>query len=322
MPEVLLERYPPRCAVDLFSTTYFLSRYLYDEALGFMVGYLVQESGDRALPTEIFPRIFYKDSSLMWRVASHYVHDEEEYWIGKGDVREYRVGDHEYIASLEETTNLPLEVQSAFDTASRAEEREWDDDAIDLVLRRAPSGRIRPYEDFLRPRRLRGGAVNGGQSVAWFEVPGNPESLRFAEGYAPDLDGGVVAESRSESSFFGGEMRKVRVVSENREIQYLFFASPTHAWLNPPQALTRELSTFGVRLVDVHADDDLTVPGYEYHEPGEDGPSQIPSGFAGAPHPEDPHRSDASAWLDALPVIQEFRAKVLDARARRSRRRA
>ena len=111
------------------------------------------------------------------------------------------------------------------------------------------------------------------------------------------------------SSFFGGELRKYRIMSANRTIQYLFMASPTHAWVNPPQTLTTELSTYGVRTLDVLADDVLFVPGYEYHDPGD---SQIPEGFAGDPHPKDPHRSDASAWLEALPVIREFRRRVLN----------
>jgi hypothetical protein len=47
----------------------------------------------------------------------------------------------------------------------------------------------------------------------------------------------------------------------------------------------------------------------EYHE---DDSSQIPEGYAGAPHPDDPHRADASKWVEALPVVREFRKKVLD----------
>jgi hypothetical protein len=58
------------------------------------------------------------------------------------------------------------------------------------------------------------------------------------------------------------------------------------------------------------------VPGYEYHfiDESEDPPvlfSQIPDGFAGAPSDVDGSRADASRWLDQLPVIKEFRRKVL-----------
>jgi len=96
--------------------------------------------------------------------------------------------------------------------------------------------------------------------------------------------------------------------SENGAIQYQFVASPTHVWLGPPQLLTTELSPYGVRTGDVHANEDLFLPGYEYHE---DGASQIPAGFAGAPHPDNPDRADAAAWLEALPIVRAFRARVL-----------
>jgi hypothetical protein len=39
--------------------------------------------------------------------------------------------------------------------------------------------------------------------------------------------------------------------------------------------------------------------------------SQIPEGFAGAASEVDPSRADASRWLDQLPVIREFRRKIL-----------
>jgi len=313
-PEAFVARYAPRCAVDLFGATYFLGDYLYDEALGFFVGFFVPPAEPGRAPDAVYPRIFYKDSSLLWRVASHFIHDPEEYWVGKGDVRVEWVGEEEYVCSVEETTNLPFEVQAAFDTASRAGTRRRDDDAIELVLRQAPSGRIEPYADFTRPRLENGGQINRGRPVARFKRKGDPASLSFAAGYEPDLGSGVVARSVSGSDYFGGDVAKFRVLSVNRKIQYMFFASPTHAWLNPPQALTQELSTYGVRLVDVHAHEDAFVPGYEYHEVDADGRtlrSQIPEGYAGDPHPDDPHRSDASRWLDALAVVQEFRKRLL-----------
>ena len=63
-------------------------------------------------------------------------------------------------------------------------------------------------------------------------------------------------------------------------------------------------------------DEDLCCPGYEYHymDDSEDPPvlySQIPEGFAGAANEFDPSRADVSRWLDKLPVIREFRRKVL-----------
>lgn len=312
-PDLLLRRYAPVCAVDLFDVTYFLSGYLYDEALGFFVGFLAPRDPQRRGHT-VHARIFYKDSSLMWRVASHFVHDENHYWIGKGDIRTVSGDGAEWLSTIEETTNLPLEVQAAFDVARGARASRRDDRAIELVLRRGPSGRIEPYADFTAPRRLCSMQINRGRPIARFTRPGDPTSLAFVPGYEPDLVDGVVERSLTQSAFFGGDLHKVRVLSTNREIQYMFFASPTHAWLNPPQALTRELSTYGVRLVDVEAPDDLFVPGYEYHDEEEDGTvidSQIPEGYAGPAHPDDPHRADASRWVESLPVIREFRKRVL-----------
>ncbi|RMH51122.1 MAG: hypothetical protein D6685_17550, partial [Bacteroidetes bacterium] len=87
-------------------------------------------------------------------------------------------------------------------------------------------------------------------------------------------------------------------------------------WIVPPQATTTELSSYGVRTVDVHADDDLFIPGYEYHylDDAQEPPTlftQIPEGYAGAPCEHDEMKADASPWLDALPVIREFRRAVI-----------
>ncbi len=332
-PGILLTRaYLPRHEIRLFDATYFLTDYRFNEALGFFVGYVVLSPPDGGAPRRIHPRIFYKDSSLVWRVASHFVHDHTEYWIGKGDVHWERCGDDELLTSVEETTNLPYEVQGAFDLASRVRRRRRDDRAIELVLREGPSGRIQPYADFVTPRRRAAErfAINGDRPVARFSRRDDPTSLRFAAGYEPDFDAGAVEEFPSVSRFFGGKLRKLRILSANRRIQYMFVAGPTHVWCNPPQALTTELSTYGVRTLDVQADEHAFIPGYEYHDTAntenaedDDGHavsvSQIPRGFAGAPHPDDPARADASAWTERLPVIREFRAKLLRGGRRRRR---
>jgi len=313
-PEILLEPpYAPSHELRVFDATLFLSDQLYDEGLGFLVGYVAVGERSRGRVTRVHPRIFYKDSSLIWRVASHFVHDEDHYWIGKGDVRTERRADGDYVCSAEDTTNLPYEVQPALDAISRKRKRVRDDDAVELVVREAPSGRIAPYADFVAPRRRAAerGLVNGGRPVARFRRKGDPSSLRFAPGFEPDLARGVVESSDVQSRFFGGRVAKVRVLSKNARIQYLFFASPTHVWIGPPQSLSDELSTYGVRVDDVVVDDDLCLPAFEYHE---DGDSQIPAGFAGAPHPNDPHRADASAWLDELAPVREFRRRGLGRR--------
>ena len=316
-PGVLLEPpYLARYEVRLFDATVFLTDYLYDEGLRFLVGYVALGERSGAPIRALHPRIFYKDSSLIWRVASHFVHDADEYWIGKGDVRVEDRDGVEFLVSSEETTNLPLELQFALDGVSRRRRRRRDDDAIGLIVREAPSGRIRPYADFSAPRLAAAArhAIHGGRPIARFRRPGDPSTLVFAPGFEPDFTRGLLEANATRSEFFGGALRKFRILSANRTIQYLFFASPTHAWLTHPQALSTELSTYGVRTVDVIAPDDLSIPGYEYHE---DGHSQIPAGYAGPAHPWAPNRADASPWLEELPVIREFRGKLLCKRGRR-----
>ena len=134
----------------------------------------------------------------------------------------------------------------------------------------------------------------------------DPGSLRFAPGYQPDFRR-VLEIAASTSRLYGGRPRRFRILSANRRIQYLFMAGPRQVWIVPPQATTTELSSYGVRTVDVLVDEDLCVPGYEYHQGDGPGESQIPPGYAGAVSPQDPSRSDASPWLERLPVIQEFR---------------
>ncbi|MFG0317798.1 MAG: hypothetical protein ACF8XB_11030 [Planctomycetota bacterium JB042] len=324
-PSILLEPpYVPRHLVRLFRAHLYLSDPMFDEALGFFVAFVGLEDARGRIRT-VHPRIVYKDSSLVWRTASHFVHSAEEYWIGKGDTRHVRVDGDELLVSAEETTNLPYELQAALDTVHRRRKPLRNDDAVELVLREGPPDRVEPYADFTAPRRRADAErrIHGGRRVARFRRRNDPTSLTFARGYEPDFARGVVEEAASGSLFFGGDLRKFRIVSSNRAIQYQFVVSPTHAWVNPPQALTTELSTYAVRVVGVPVDDDLCGPGNEYHFLDEevDPPrihSQIPPGFAGAPHPLDPSRADAAAWIEAMPVVRAFRRRVLGERARRS----
>ena len=190
----------------------------------------------------------------------------------------------------------------------------------DKVLRNAPDSRIRPYRDFSEPRARAASnprnRIHGGKSIAWFTRKGQPHTLRFAGGYAPDFVNGVLESRASASSLYGGDLMRYHILSHNREVQYLFFASPRQVWIIPPQATTTEIMSYGVRTVGVVVDEDLCVPGYEYHyldhsvSPPEM-VSQIPAGYVGKISAVDPSRADASPWLDELPVIQEFRRKVL-----------
>ncbi len=315
-PDELLAGRPPRHKVELFDATFYLTNPRFDADLGFFVAYVLL--GSR--PREIHPRIFYKDVSLVWRSATHCIHTDGDNWIGKGDLKVAVVDGEEVEYGAEETTNLPLEIQSALDTVSRRVRRpRRDDDAVFLVLRNAPEGRFEPYRDFSEPRRRAmsdpRNRIRGGRPVAWFERAGDPVSLRFARGFEPDFAGGILEVGASGSRLYGGKIEKYRILSRNRRIQYQFLAAPRHVWIVPPQTLTTDLSSYGVRTVDVHADEDLCVPGFEYHfEDDGELHSQIPEGYAGAPSEIDPSRCDASAWLEKLPVIQEFRRQVLERR--------
>jgi hypothetical protein len=314
---LLAQGYAPRHRIDLFDTSFYLTDARQNDYVRFFVAWVVQ--GGVA-----WPRIFYKDVSLVWRCASHVTRLGGDLWIGKGEVVTAIEDGCEVTTSLETTTDLPLELQPALEIVlRRSQEIPTDLAALSRVLRRAPDGRIEPYRDFLEPRRRARAEprnrVNGGRAVARFTRRGDPASLRFAAGYEPDFARGVLETSRSESRLYGGALRRFRILSRNRRIQYVFMAGPRQVWIVPPQATTTELSSYGLRTVDVRADEDLFVPGYEYHfMDGGRLHSQIPAGFAGAPSAEDPSRADASPWLDRIAVIRRFRREVLGAGASRA----
>ncbi|MEM7203507.1 MAG: hypothetical protein AAF628_24800 [Planctomycetota bacterium] len=325
-PRALAARYVPRSRLSLFDHDYYLGDYRYDDLLNFMVAWVAPTR--RGRPTALFPRAFYKDSSLVWRVATHLVDTADEAWVGKGDVTVERRRDGEYEHSAEETTNLPYELQDALNQASRiTTTKRRDDRGLALVVRSAPASRLLAFPDFTGPRERAQASyrIHGGRPVARFRRRGDPSSLVFARGFAPDFAAGCIDRRDSGSRLFGGAIGLYRILSENRRVQYQFVAGPHHVWMNPPQALTTDLSSYGVRTVDAWIDDLACLPGYEYHFVEDSGAgsmlhSQIPVGFAGPASDVDPDRADASEWIEALPVIRQFRREVLGER-RRGRRR-
>jgi hypothetical protein len=321
-PRSLLARgYRPRNKIELFDTTFYLTDVRQNFYVRFFVAYVVQPDSRGDLRAA-HPRLFYKDAALNWRSASHIGRQNGEFWIGKGDVETVAIGGEEFEFSRESTTDLPIELQPALEFLCRKRKRiATDDVAAELILRSAPEGRIEPYADFTGPRRRAQAdprnRVNGGRPVAWFTRKNDPTSLRVARGYEPDWSDGVYETSAMSSRLYGGVIRCFRILSRNRRIQWLFMGAPRHVWIIPPQALTTELSSFGVRTVDVRADDDLFIPGYEYHfaDEGFDPPvlySQIPEGWAGPASELDDARADASPWLDRIPLVEQFRKQVLD----------
>lgn len=316
-------RYIPTTRIRLFDTEFYLSDYFQTPQLRFFIAYVVQP-GPKGKVEAVYPRIIYKDGSLIWRTASHMVSSDEDFWIGKGDIRSEVIGDEEHYESVESTTDLPFEMQTALEVAARRTIKVRNEKAaLDLVLRNAPANRVRAYRDFTDPREAAAAnprnLIHGNRPVARFSTRRgrkDPSSLRFVKGYEPDFRQGVVEKAESTSVLYGGHLERYRILSTNRRIQYLFFSGPLQVWIIPPQATTTVLSSYGVRTVDVVVDDDLCCPGYEYHflDDTVDPPefySQIPEGYAGEYGPHDPSRADASPWLDRMPVIREFRRKVL-----------
>jgi hypothetical protein len=321
-PERALRAYHPRYKIDLESTHYYLTEVRQNTDLRFFVAY-VRLGRQRSL----YPRLFYKDVSLIWRSASHFVRSANENWIGKGELRTEIIDGEEMDCSAEETTDLPLEIQTALETLLlRAATIRTDHVAVERILRRGPDDRIGAYADFTTPREKARSEprnlVNGGRSVARFTRPGDPASLVIKRGYEPDFRDGIVERSASKSRLYGGRLRRFRIVSTNRRIQYLFMAAPRQVWIIPPQVTSTLITSYGVRALDVITDEDLCVPGYEFHylDTSEDPPemvSQIPPGYVGKPSPLDPDRCNASAWIDRLPVVEEFCRVVLGRRRRR-----
>ncbi len=318
--ELLSLGYSPKHKLQLFETTYYLTNAFQNEDIRFLVAYVVDASQKRRHEVA-YPRIFYKDLSLVWRSASHIIRSEHENWIGKGDVEAFEEDGRSYIRSNEATTDLPLEIQTALEEVSRSRKRiPYDDDAPVWILHRGGDGHIRPFADFCRPRQRASreprNRINAGRKIALFERANDPNSLRFEPGYAPDFERGLLETSHSHSRMYGGRVARFRILSENQLVQYLFLAGPRQVWIAPPQALTTEIMSYGVRTVDVAVDEDLCIPGYEYHylDEFESPPelvTQIPEGFAGAPCPVDAYRADASPWLEKLPVVREFRRIIL-----------
>lgn len=322
-------RYAPTSVIQLFDTRFYLSDYFQTPQLRFFIAYVVQPDKDGKVRA-VYPRIIYKDGSLIWRCASHMVSSDDDFWVGKGDIRTWIVGDEEHYESVESTTDIPFEMQTALEVVARRTIKiRKEKAALDLVLRNAPPSRVRAYRDFTDPREEAASnprnLIHGGRPIASFRTVGgrkDPASLGFVKGFEPDFRGGILEKAESTSVLYGWRLERYRILSTNRRIQYLFFSGPLQVWIIPPQATTTVLSSFGVRTVDVVIDDDACCPGYEYHflDDTVDPPefySQIPDGYAGPVGPHDKSRADASPWLDKMPVIREFRAKVLGAGRKR-----
>jgi len=313
--------YTPKYKIKLFDTTYYLSNVRKDGTEIPLVAYVVQKSPQTGKPV-IYARLFYKDYSMIWRSASHFRGSEAGIdWFGKGDFEPFSKSGLEHLYSMEETTNLPLEIQSALDeVGTKVENPKVDFKVAYRVLRGGMHERSAPYADFTKQRALarqnKRNLINGGKLIAFFDRKNDPSTLKFVDGYEPDFKAGIVEVSQDpgpRTHYYGGTLTKYRILSKNRKVQYQFVSGPQHTWVNPPQALTTGIMTYGVRSTDVFASDDLFVPGFDYHYTEDDGTpySQIPAGYAGKLNPYFEYLADASAWHEKLPVIRQFKREVL-----------
>jgi len=313
-PQQLLARgYTPKYEIELFGTRFFVANLRDAHDLKVMPAYIIPAKQAGRGRKRIYARVLYKDSSLVWRCASHYINTPDEQWVGKGAVKWMDAHGVRGWYSAEETTNLPYEMQAAMDDVShRSPKSRRDPNILFLILRNAPSDRVWPYRDFEAPREKAmskpSNRINNNEPIAWFTRANDPTSLKIAGGFEPDFRK-PVDMSRSRSTFYGGDIRKLRFASRNRQVQYLFVQGPQHVWIIHPQALTVELSSYGLRTVDVNADDDISIPGYEFFDNDGSGEidDQIPAGFAGDVCPYDPDRADASPWNHRLQIVKAFR---------------
>ena len=309
-PSVLLSGgFTPKSKLSLFGTDIYLTRPRQNPDLRFFVAYVAPAQQ----PSKMFARIFYKDISLIWRCASHLFLDGDEMWIGKGDVRVDHRGGYAYTESVESTTDLPFELQTAIELLNRAKSVRQEFAVLGKVLRPATRNRIRAYSDFTGPRtraRNQGRIIAKDKKVVHFKNLRDPSSLEVLPGYEPDWDDGLVETYSHPSRLYGGTVTRYRFMSMNREIQHLLFLAPKHAWMIPPQALNTDITSFAVRSTDVNFDEEAYVPGFEYHfEEAGELHSQIPEGYVGALSEIDDSRADASAWLNQIPLLQELRKR-------------
>ena len=217
-PESLLQNgYTPKYAMDIFDKRLFLCNKRTAQGLKVIPAYVVTRGHSGGGAKSVYARLFYKDSSLVWRSASHYINTPDEHWIGKGAIRWQGKRGARGWFSAEETTNLPFEIQAALDDASqRYARRQNDHRVLSLILHNAPSSRVHPYQDFEGPRtramKSARNRINNNRPIAWFEDENDPRSLRFEPGFQPDFRRALDVSS-SRSTMYGGAIRKYRFAS-------------------------------------------------------------------------------------------------------------
>jgi len=280
-----LNGFNPKYKIVLNGITYYLSEpYISSENERPYFTAFIYRVNPETGKEEIFARTIYKSNSQnVWRVASH---KGPGGWIGKG------LG--------EETTNAPLEIQSLLEKIYLAKgELKVQKGFYEVLIE---EGYLAP-EDFSQTIVFHGKELNGGISIGNFTDKGNPASFKFLAGYEPDLENGIVETFESKNPIYG-TVKLYRILSTNRQIQFIFNVdSEDRVWVGAVQPMGSRLTRFGVRADRVNVDENLLMPANEYYR-------QIPEQFRGE-HKVDSYY-DASAFLNQIPAIIEFRANVLE----------
>ncbi|MCX5701739.1 MAG: methyltransferase domain-containing protein, partial [Candidatus Omnitrophica bacterium] len=298
--DLLQNGFVPQYKISLNGMDYYLSKPYTSQRNGrpYFIGFLHRINPETGVE-EIFARTIYKSNSQnIWRIASS---EGPGGWIGKG-------------LEDEMTTNAPLEIQSSLEKLCLDNGKlEIKEGFYDDLEKRAD---FKSPEEFNHTILLHGEELNGGISIGSFAETGNPESYRFQNGFEPDFNNGVIEEFNTYSPIYG-DVESYRMLSNNKQVQFVFNVDrENRVWIGAVQSVTPRFTRFGVRAdrIDIGAMEmeniegvnrpvDILMPASEYD-------TQIPKGYIGN-HKADRYY-DASPFIDKIPVIKEFRQKVLE----------
>ena len=192
-------------------------------------------------------------------------------------------------------TDAPLELAAAFEALYQQENRRV------IIARNGYAGLLIDQAAWLEPMS----AI----SIDTFTRRGDPRSFVFRTGYEPDLVSGVRERFVSSSPRLHRHVRSFRVLSANREVQYLMHVAgidgQPRAWIGAVQSTTFTMTPAGLRSVAVAVEADFTLPASAYYR-------LIPAGYRGAQVEEGAPYFDASSFTNALPDMAGVRRVAAD----------
>ncbi|MDP3703201.1 MAG: cysteine peptidase family C39 domain-containing protein, partial [Candidatus Omnitrophota bacterium] len=254
------------------------------------LAYLLHRDSTTGQPV-IFVNAYYKSNSQnVWRAASHHAGP----WIGKG--------------FGEAGQMLPMELQSTFEhivASQRASQGVYE-----------KPGRFFDVLGFDVQGPMVSMVVGGPNRVVIAELnhagQTNPalanHHINFRPGYEPDFHRGVVEHFQADNPVYS-KVTSYVILSANRQVQYLFNVDGAgRVWVGGVQGTSETLIRQGVRRDNLQyvVPEELLTPAFEYLK-------QMPTGYLEARnvHPRNLQYADASAFLNKISVIQEFRRHVL-----------